>query len=116
MTCGTLAPPNLPLAALDGQPEKARAHGTLAPHTGKQAARGQTAQLSLQSKPAEIPQFVFMRTSVRYLRKPRQNTQNEIPECILYWSLTPELTGVRVERFVRLGRAGRVWQVNSKCI
>jgi len=42
--------------------------------------------LSLQSKPAEIPQFVFMRTSVRYLRKPRQNTQNEIPE---YFVLEP---------------------------
>jgi hypothetical protein len=60
--------------------------------------------------------------------------------CILYWSLTPELTGaggpigpqgtnighengeamanvgVRVERFVRLGRVGRVCQVHSNCV
>jgi len=24
--------------------------------------------------------------------------------------------GVRVERFVRLGREGRVWQVHSRCV
>jgi hypothetical protein len=24
--------------------------------------------------------------------------------------------GVRVERFVRLGRVGRVWQVHSRCV
>jgi hypothetical protein len=36
--CGTLAPLSLPLAAWDGQPEKARAHGTLTLLSGELAA------------------------------------------------------------------------------
>jgi hypothetical protein len=124
----------------DRQPKKARAYGTLAPLNGEQAAHGQTAQLSVRAAPAAKTQFLFVRAAIRFEQPPRITAQNWIPEFILYWSLTPELTGaggpkgpqgtnighqnraamanvgVRVERFVRLGRVGRVRQVNSKCI
>jgi hypothetical protein len=87
-----------------------------------------TARLSLRNAPAGKPQFLFVRMAVRTPQTHRKTAPNQIPEFSLYWSLTPELTGaggptgpqgtnighqnreamanvgVRVERFVRLGR------------
>jgi len=71
-----------PLAAVDGQPEKARAHGTLAPLSVALAAEGQTARLSLQPAQVAQPCFVFALASVRYSPTTRESTQTTIPEFI----------------------------------
>jgi hypothetical protein len=80
--CGTLVLLILALAALDGQPEQARANGTLAPLSAAPAAGGQTARLSLQHTPAAKSQFAFARASVRYSPTKRENTPAKIPEFI----------------------------------
>jgi hypothetical protein len=73
---------SLPLAAMDGQPEKARAHGTLASLSVALADGWQTARLSLQHAPVAKPRIVFALASVRYSPTKRESTQTTIPEFI----------------------------------
>jgi ABC-type uncharacterized transport system YnjBCD ATPase subunit len=73
---------SLALAAVDGQPEKAKANGTLAPLSVALATGGQTARLSLQHTPVAQPRFVFAMASARHSPTMRESTQTTIPEII----------------------------------